>query len=119
MITMSELARQKVVEFMDEERQLTGTKESLILRVAVEAGGCSGLQYNLSIDEKRNDDLLIDFETFQAAIDEQSKNILALGLHIDYQDALTNGGFKVINPAAASSCECGKSFEPDASVFEV
>jgi len=109
LVTMSELAREKVVEFIALEREETGLDKDYVLRVGVEGGGCSGLQYSLVIDEASKDDTVIDFPTFKAVVDPKSKNFLA-GIHIDYKDALSNAGFKISNPMATGSCECGNSF---------
>jgi iron-sulfur cluster assembly accessory protein len=109
MITMSEIAREKVVEFIKLEKEETGQDKTYVLRVAVQAGGCNDLSYNLTIDEKKVDDTLIDFTTYQIAVDPRSKNFLT-GIHIDYVDALTGAGFKINNPMATGSCECGNSF---------
>lgn len=109
MITMSEVAREKVVEFIGLEKEETGEDKSYVLRVAVEGGGCNGLSYNLTIDEAKTDDMVIDFPTFKTVVDPKSKNFLT-GIHIDYVDALTGAGFKINNPMATGSCECGNSF---------
>lgn len=109
MITMSQLARDKVIEFIELERKETGEDKPYALRVAVEGGGCSGLSYSLVIDEKKSDDTAVKFDNFEAVVDPKSKNFLT-GIHIDYVDALTGAGFKINNPLATGSCECGNSF---------
>ncbi len=80
------------------------------LRVYVEGGGCSGLQYGMVFDEKRNDDLSAEFFGVAVLVDPFSANYLR-GAVIDFSDALTGGGFKISNPNAKQSCGCGKSFE--------
>jgi iron-sulfur cluster assembly accessory protein len=80
------------------------------LRVYVESGGCSGLQYQMQFDEKRPDDLVSEFFGVNVLIDSFSAGYLK-GAIIDFSDALTGGGFKIKNPNAHSSCGCGKSFE--------
>ncbi|HRI14639.1 MAG TPA: iron-sulfur cluster insertion protein ErpA [Verrucomicrobiota bacterium] len=79
------------------------------LRVFVEAGGCSGLQYGMVFDEKRDDDLSVEFDGVGVVVDPFSANYLR-GSVIDFSDELTGGGFKINNPNAQSSCGCGKSF---------
>ena len=81
-----------------------------MLRIYVEGGGCSGLQYGLVFDEKRDDDLLLEFHGSTVAVDPQSADYLR-GSVVDYIDSLTGGGFKISNPNARHSCGCGKSFE--------
>lgn len=80
------------------------------LRVYVESGGCSGLQYQMQFDEKRPDDLVVEFFGVSVLVDSFSAGYLR-GAVIDFSDALTGGGFKIKNPNAHSSCGCGKSFE--------
>ena len=80
------------------------------LRVYVEGGGCSGLQYGMVFDEKRPDDTSADFFGVSVLVDPFSANYLR-GATIDFSDALTGGGFKISNPNARQSCGCGKSFE--------
>ena len=80
------------------------------LRVYVEQGGCSGMQYGMTFDEQRPDDLSAAAFGVSVLVDPFSANYVR-GAVIDYSDALTGGGFKVTNPNAAQSCGCGKSFE--------
>ncbi|MFN7138953.1 MAG: iron-sulfur cluster insertion protein ErpA [Limisphaerales bacterium] len=80
------------------------------LRVYVEAGGCSGMQYGMVFDEKRNDDIVVEFHGVPVVVDSFSANYLR-GAVVDFSDALTGGGFKISNPNARQSCGCGKSFE--------
>ena len=80
------------------------------LRVYVEGGGCSGMQYGMVFDEKRDEDFVRDCHGIPVLVDPFSANYLR-GTQIDYVDALTGGGFKISNPNARQSCGCGKSFE--------
>lgn len=80
------------------------------LRVYVEKGGCSGMQYGLVFDEKRDGDHIVDQDGVLALIDSFSADYLR-GSVVDFSDALTGGGFKITNPKARQSCGCGKSFE--------
>ena len=80
------------------------------LRVYVEGGGCSGLQYGMVFDEKRADDISTEFHGVAVLVDPFSANYLR-GSVVDFSDALTGGGFKISNPNARQSCGCGKSFE--------
>jgi iron-sulfur cluster assembly accessory protein len=79
------------------------------LRLYVEGGGCSGMQYGLVFDELRPDDITGEFGGLKVLVDPFSANYLA-GATVDYVDALTGGGFKITNPNARESCGCGKSF---------
>ena len=80
------------------------------LRVYVEGGGCSGMQYGMVFDEKRDDDLASESNGVTVLVDPVSADYLR-GARIDYVEALTGGGFKISNPNARTSCGCGKSFE--------
>jgi iron-sulfur cluster assembly protein/iron-sulfur cluster insertion protein len=84
--------------------------EGKSLRVYVEDGGCSGLQYGLTFDEKRENDLTTNWFGVSVFVDPFSANYLQ-GSVIDFSDSLTGGGFKISNPNARQSCGCGKSFE--------
>jgi iron-sulfur cluster assembly accessory protein len=80
------------------------------LRVYVEGGGCSGLQYGMVFDEKRDGDWAGECLGVPVVVDAASVEYLQ-GTVIDFSEALTGGGFKISNPKARSSCGCGKSFE--------
>lgn len=88
----------------------SGENKGKGLRVYVEAGGCSGMQYGMVFDEKRDDDLIAEFNGVSVFVDAFSANYLR-GSVVDFSDALTGGGFKISNPNASQSCGCGKSFE--------
>jgi len=97
----------------NEVRQMLAKEEngaSKGLRVFIESGGCSGLQYGMVFDEKREGDLSMQFHGVPVWVDNVSAEYLK-GSVVDYSDALTGGGFKISNPRAKSSCGCGKSFE--------
>jgi len=81
-----------------------------ILRVYVEGGGCSGMQYGMVFDEKRENDVVAEFFGVPVLVDAVSASLLR-GAVVDFSDALTGGGFKITNPNAKSSCGCGNSFE--------
>ena len=80
------------------------------LRLFVEEGGCSGLQYGMVFDEKRDDDLALEFFGETVLVDNFSANYLR-GAVVDYHDGLNDAGFKIKNPNAKQSCGCGNSFE--------
>ncbi len=79
-------------------------------RVYVEQGGCSGMQYGMVFDEKRDGDLVAEENGVTILVDPISANYLR-GTVVDFSDALVGGGFKISNPNAKQSCGCGKSFE--------
>jgi iron-sulfur cluster assembly protein len=81
-----------------------------VLRVAVVGGGCSGLQYKMDLqDGPANRDILVESGGIRVVVDPKSA-LYVTGSELDYVDALQDGGFKVKNPNAATSCSCGESF---------
>ena len=82
----------------------------LMLRVAVEGGGCSGFQYQFDLVENENpDDFRVERDGAAALVDEMSF-VLLKGSEIDFVDELAGAEFRVRNPNAKSSCGCGVSF---------
>ncbi len=89
-----------------------GTAEGrpLMLRVAVDGGGCSGFQYRFDlVDAAEADDLQIERDGAVALVDDISLGLLK-GSEIDFVDELAGAEFRVRNPNAKSSCGCGVSF---------
>src|SRR6266550_466616 len=79
------------------------------LRIYVEQGGCSGMQYSMVFDEQRPDDLAGHMHGISVLVDPFSAQYVR-GAVVDFSDSLTAGGFKISNPNAQQSCGCGKSF---------
>ena len=79
------------------------------LRIFVEQGGCSGMQYGMVFDEKRDGDFASAQAGLEVLVDAISAQYLR-GTQVDFSDELTGGGFKITNPNAKESCGCGKSF---------
>ena len=79
------------------------------LRVFVDSGGCSGLQYGMSFDEPKPGDNELESEGVAMLIDAASLTYLN-GSTIDFDDGLHGKGFEIKNPNAVSTCGCGKSF---------
>jgi iron-sulfur cluster assembly accessory protein len=95
----------------EEVKSLLGKPENngKVLRVYVEKGGCSGMQYSMVFDEKRADDFAAEIDGVSVLVDPFSAQYLR-GAVVDFSDSLTAGGFKISNPNARQSCGCGKSF---------
>ena len=87
-----------------------GENAGKALRVYIEAGGCSGMQYSMTFDEKRENDLSAEAHGVSVVVDPFSAKYLR-GTVVDFSDELTGGGFKISNPNAKQSCGCGKSFQ--------
>jgi|SRR5579875_688875 iron-sulfur cluster assembly accessory protein len=103
-ITMTTTAADKVRELLAQENDPT-----LGLRIFVAGGGCSGLQYGMTLDEEQEGDTVIQQEGFKVFIDEMSVGYIT-GSEVDYVDSLMGAGFTVNNPNAVSTCGCGHSF---------
>jgi iron-sulfur cluster assembly accessory protein len=83
---------------------------TLMLRVAVDGGGCSGFQYRFDlVDEAEPDDLKVERDGAAAVVEVVSLALLN-GSEIDFADELAAAEFRVRNPNAKSSCGCGVSF---------
>ena len=80
------------------------------VRIAVASGGCSGMSYSMSFENRpRPDDTVIEQDGLRIFVDEQSSPYLR-GVTIDYVVGLHKEGFKFLNPKATRTCGCGESF---------
>jgi len=105
LIKVCPAAAQKVSSLLQKQGRPNG-----VLRVAVVGGGCSGLQYKMDLqDQPANRDILVESGGIRVVVDPKSA-LYVTGSELDFVDALQDGGFKVRNPNAASSCSCGESF---------
>ena len=104
-ITLSDTAVKRLKE-LGQEPEHSG----LMLRVAVDGGGCSGFQYSFTFDHKiNNDDQLIEKNGIKVIVDNLSWDYLA-GSEIGFREELIGAYFSIENPNAASTCGCGTSF---------
>lgn len=104
-VNMTPTAVDKVRELLAQEND-----PGLALRVFVAGGGCSGLQYGMTLDEEQEGDTVIPLSGIKILVDEMSVGYI-VGSEIDYVDSLMGAGFTVNNPNAVSSCGCGHSFK--------
>jgi iron-sulfur cluster assembly accessory protein len=104
LIKLTANAASKVGSLLTRQGRPTG-----VLRVAVVGGGCSGLQYKMDLqDGPANRDIMVETGGVRVVVDPKSA-LYVTGSELDFVDAL-DGGFKVKNPNAATSCSCGESF---------
>jgi iron-sulfur cluster assembly protein len=104
LVKLTPSAAQKVTALLTKQGRPDG-----VLRVAVVGGGCSGLQYKMDLqDAPANRDILVESGGVRVVVDPKSA-LYVTGSELDYLDAL-DGGFKVKNPNAATTCSCGESF---------
>ena len=104
LIKLTATAANKVTSLLTKQGRPEG-----VLRVAVVGGGCSGLQYKMDLqDAPANRDILVETAGVRVVVDPKSA-LYVTGSELDFLDSL-EGGFKVKNPNAATSCSCGESF---------
>ncbi|GCE17172.1 iron-sulfur cluster insertion protein ErpA [Dictyobacter kobayashii] len=104
-LSMTPAAADKVRELLKQENDPT-----LGLRVFVAGGGCSGLQYGMTLDEEQEGDTVVSLGDINIFVDDMSLGYIT-GSEVDYVDSLMGAGFTVNNPNAVSSCGCGHSFK--------
>src|SRR5436190_8259439 len=103
-VSLTETAAEEVKALLQKPENANKT-----LRVYVEQGGCSGMQYAMVFDEQRPDDFAASMHGVSVLVDPFSAQYLR-GTVVEFSDALVGGGFKISNPNAHQSCGCGKSF---------
>ena len=104
-LVFTDAAARKVGELIEGEGN-----PSLMLRVFVQGGGCSGLQYGFEFDENYQDgDTLVENLGVRLLIDPMSFQYLS-GAEIDYREGLEGAQFVIRNPNATTTCGCGSSF---------
>ncbi|MDX1691517.1 MAG: iron-sulfur cluster insertion protein ErpA [Acidimicrobiia bacterium] len=104
-VTLTSAAASKVAELIEREDD-----DSLMLRLGVRPGGCSGFSYEMYFDSTTDEsDIVEEFEGVRLAVDPQSMEMLK-GAEVDYRDGLQGAGFHISNPNVQRSCGCGNSF---------
>ena len=105
---LTENAVSKLQEIIREENSPNNK-----LRVFVQGGGCSGMQYGFTFDEDINeDDFDFEYSGVKVLVDSMSMQYLS-GATIDYREDLMGSSFAIDNPNAETSCGCGSSFSPN------
>lgn len=106
-LIITESAKDKLNEVIQEEND-----PNLKLRIFVQGGGCSGMQYGFTFDtEIGEDDWTIPAGSLDVLVDVMSAQYLE-GAEIDYAEDIYGASFKIKNPNAQTSCGCGSSFSP-------
>ena len=107
MLTITENATSRIKEILEEENN-----PNVKLRIFVQGGGCSGMQYGFTFDEEVNeDDTTIESNGIHLLVDSMSGMYL-MGAKIDYKEDLMGASFAIDNPNAQTTCGCGSSFAP-------
>jgi iron-sulfur cluster assembly protein len=105
MVTLTDIAAEKVREFMNGQ----SAGPDVGLRVGVRGGGCSGFQYALALDEKHGDDHVFEASGISVLVDPASLRYVD-GSTVDFTETFMGSGFEVSNPNVVASCGCGSSF---------
>lgn len=104
-ITITESAKEQILNILESENM-----ENPFVRVSVKSGGCSGLKYDLSFDNKINDtDIVSDSNDIKVVCDKKS-SLYLINTELDYSGGLNGKGFTFNNPQASRKCGCGESF---------
>ncbi len=104
-LVFTDAAAAKVRQLIDEEGD-----PSLMLRVFIQGGGCSGFQYGFTFEQALGEgDTVVEKGGVKLLIDPMSYQYLA-GAEIDYSEGLEGAQFVIRNPNAATTCGCGSSF---------
>ena len=104
MLTLTPTAVEKVKTIMSQRGENGG------LRISVVGGGCSGFQYQMTLDKDSSaEDKIVEQDGLKVFIDPRSLLYLN-GTTVDYVETLTGAGFKFDNPNAKGACGCGESF---------
>ncbi len=107
MITVSDIAKNKVIELMSEDGYDVTTD---YIRVGVKSGGCSGLSYDLKFDKTQQEgDKMFEDNGVKIIVDKKSFLYL-IGTTLEYSGGLNGTGFVFNNPNASRTCGCGESF---------
>ena len=104
---MVSLTEQAVSKIRSLEKEVSN--KGKMLRIFVEAGGCSGLEYGMSFDLPKEADEVLESGGVRFLMDSTSLSYLD-GSEVDFDDGLNGKGFEIRNPNAKNSCGCGKSF---------
>lgn len=106
MIQITDKANEQLKKLRIEE----GHSKDAHVRVSVKGGGCSGLMYDMTFDEKvESGDEIFEDKEFKILVDKKSLLYL-LGTSLDFTDGLNGKGFQFVNPNASRTCGCGESF---------
>jgi len=104
-LLFSDAAARKVGQLIEGEGN-----PHLMLRVFVQGGGCSGLQYGFEFDEQLQEgDTCIENQGVKLLVDPMSVQYLG-GAEIDFREGLDGAQFVIRNPNAVTTCGCGSSF---------
>ncbi len=107
-VSLTEKAAGEVKRIIEDQK----FEESIVLRVGVTGGGCSGFSYALNFDKEYDEKADSRFDCHGVAVVVDRKSALYLdGTTVDFHDGIDKRGFTFNNPNAVKSCGCGSSFQ--------
>ena len=102
MLEITESAIKAIEKHLDDE--------SNHLRIFVQGGGCSGLQYGFQLEDTiHDDDIIIEKNGIKILVDSMSISYLSEAT-VDYTEDVMGAQFTIKNPNAQTTCGCGSSF---------
>ena len=104
MITITKSAAEKILDLQKEQGV-----EDQFMRLSVEPGGCSGMEYAMGFGAKNDDDELVEAHGVNLVVDPVSSTYLE-EIEVHFDDGLHGKGFEIRNPNAQNTCGCGRSF---------
>ena len=113
MLTLTDSSIDKIKDLLAEENN-----PNIKLRVFVQGGGCSGMQYGFTFDEEQNeDDFVVEKNGVSLLVDSMSMQYLNEAV-VDYKEDLMGANFTIKNPNAQTTCGCGSSFSVADSFYD-
>jgi iron-sulfur cluster insertion protein len=108
MITLTDSAVKKIREIIAEEED-----PNLKVRMFIQGGGCSGMQYGFTLEENgaQEDDFVVEKDGVEILVDSLSSQYVQ-GAEVDWQETVQGSQFAIKNPNASTTCGCGSSFSP-------
>jgi iron-sulfur cluster assembly protein/iron-sulfur cluster insertion protein len=107
MITLTDSAQTRLAQLLQED---TDGADTMRLRISVRSGGCSGFSYDMCFDSELSDDDVVSGHGGVEVVLDAASLPLIQGATLDFEDSLSQSGFKITNPNATRTCGCGKSF---------
>ncbi len=104
MIKLTQSAAEKILNLQKENGA-----EDQFMRLSVEPGGCSGMEYAMGFGDKNEDDELVESNGVSLVVDPVSLTYIE-DVEVDFDDGLHGKGFEIRNPNAQNTCGCGRSF---------
>jgi iron-sulfur cluster assembly protein len=104
-VSLTEGAKKELRKLKDQQE----LGDDFGVRIGVEGGGCSGMNYVLGFDQKKDGDQEFEIDGIRILM-HKAHGLYLAGMEIEFQDGLNARGFTFSNPNAKSTCGCGTSF---------